>query len=192
MTDTVVELPKLSPKKHSTLADTGSFHLNQTAHETSFVRSRPAHGSAAVLIDIDHLYPKTDGPTPHLVQVLEILGQAIGVLEQARSTLRGNPMESDRTLLRFPVLLRDLFKYRGIGDGFGLIVNSLHFALINQRGKPLNFDQVTTIWRIVKELRTKPVLSFDEALNYVEELEEVRLEVDPSILSELVPQPNNE
>jgi hypothetical protein len=97
-------------------------------------------------------------------------------------------VEGDRILLRLHFLLRDLFKYRDVGDGFAQIVNTLQFALINQRGKPLTFPQVTTIWRIVKELRTRPLMSFDEGINAVSELEESGFEVDPPILSELVSQ----
>ena len=54
------------------------------------------------------------------------------------------------------------------------------------RGRPLSFDQLTTVWRVIKELRNAPFVSFEQALNYVGELETCGLQVDPSIVSELI------
>jgi hypothetical protein len=95
-------------------------------------------------------------------------------------------MEADRYTQRFEATLPALFRCREVGDGYAVVINSLHFAAINKRGEPLNLDQLTTAWRILRELRSKPFVEFDQALEYVEELEASGLHVDPPIVSELL------
>jgi len=138
-------------------------------------------------IPIDHLYPATEGARPELLKGLKLLADAIGSLENARSQQRsGDDKVADRWIMKFQMILPDLFACRKIGDGYALIINSLHFAMINQKGKPLTLDQMTTIWRVLKEIREKPFLTFDQALAYVTEIEKAYLAVDPPILSELL------
>lgn len=72
------------------------------------------------------------------------------------------------------------------------MINSLHFAFINLHGRPLNIAQVMAVWRAMKELRSKPFLSFDQAIVSVGDLESVQFEVDPPILSELFDDPDDE
>jgi hypothetical protein len=186
MPDTVLEFPKPAPRATQKLGDTGFVTTNQTRSGSAAFANRMT--GSAVPIDIDQLYPRTDGPQPHLIKALDLLAQAVSLLDQCRTIWASNPVEGDRVLLKFHFLLRDLFRCRDIGNGFSQIVNTLQFALINQKGKPLTFAQLTTVWRIVKELRTRPLMSFDEGINAVSDLEESGLEVDPPILSELVSQ----
>jgi hypothetical protein len=39
------------------------------------------------------------------------------------------------------------------------------------------------VWRILRELRNKPFVEFEQALEYVEEFETCGLQVDPPIIS---------
>ena len=108
-------------------------------------------------------------------------------LESARvASQQKDWITADRYTQRFQASLPNLFTPRRIGDGYGVIINSIHIAFVNRRGKPLNFDQLTAIWRVLKELRNAPFIQFEPALDYVEELETCGLEVDPINLSELV------
>jgi hypothetical protein len=139
------------------------------------------------LIDIDVLYPVPEGAKPQVVEALTVLASAISLLEDARQAIaQGKPIPADDSMQHFQMLLPQLFKYRGLGDGYGLIINSIHFAIANQEGRPISSDQMTTIWRVLKELRVRPFLTFDKALDYVADLENSNLQVDPRPVSELL------
>ena len=138
-------------------------------------------------IDIDKLYPAEREPLSDVVAALGLLGDAVALLEKARVSVRENRfIDADRETQRFQVLLPQLFLRRKIGDGFASLINSIHFALINQHGTPLTFDQLTTVWRVMKELRNAPFTTFDQSLKFVEELEDRKLRVDPPALTNLI------
>lgn len=138
-------------------------------------------------IDIDALYPAAEGPKPEVVEALSLLATATGLLENARAEMQAKEsIAADDYVQHLQVMLPDLFRYRTIGDGYGLVINSIHFGLANQAGKPLSLDQTNSVWRVLKQLRVRPFLSFDQALEYVSELEDSGLRVDPTTLSSLL------
>ena len=97
-----------------------------------------------------------------------------------------NPLEADGLVQRVQASLPRLFSLRSIGDGFGLVVNSVHFALVNLRGTPLNENQLNVVWRVFRELRNRPMIAVSDAILRAEELEESGLKVDPADLDELL------
>ena len=50
----------------------------------------------------------------------------------------------------------------------------------------MNSKQVDVVWRVLRNLRNAPALSFDQGIQAVEELEESGLEVDPPELELLL------
>jgi hypothetical protein len=146
-----------------------------------------ARAAVQSAIPIDVLYPATKESAPDVLIALGLLADAIALLENARTAVKAKDLVmADRYVQRFQADLPGLFKPRGIGDGYAVIINSLHFAFINQRGKLLSFDQLTTVWRVLRELRNGPFVQFEQALNYVEELETSGLQIDPEAISELL------
>jgi hypothetical protein len=143
-------------------------------------RTRGANVLAPV-IDIDRFYDAVPGTNSQLIRALSLLREVLGFLDQAKKS--GDPMESDELVQRAQLVLPRLFECRGIGDGFGLIINSLYIAFANLRGKPLNAEQLDVIWRVLRELRSRPALSFEQGLTRVEDLEGAGLEVDPPELA---------
>jgi hypothetical protein len=135
-------------------------------------------------IDIDRLYETLPGTASQMVRALELLRQAIDFLSEARTSQ--DAMDSDRFVQRAQLLLPKLFACRSIGDGFGLIINSLHFAFTNLHGTPLNSDQLNVVWRTLRELRTRPAMSLEQGIQHAEELETSGLEVDPPGLGEIL------
>ncbi len=149
-------------------------------------------GSAAPapIIEIDKLYPADKDHVSDLIAALGLLAEAIDLLDKARVSARNKEaITADRYWQRFQMLLPKLFMHRRIGDGYGAVINSLHFACINQHGAPLSFEQLTTVWRVVKEIRSAPVTPFEQALNYVHELEDCSLQVYPAKISDLIEEP---
>lgn len=188
MSDTPIEFPSQLSHAHPPAADTG-YRLPGTQSFIPKAKTvRPiVHGSMALPIEIDKLYPADKDSKADVIAALGLLAEAIGLLEKARAAARNKEaIEADRYSQRFQVLLPDLFRRRKIGDGYGAIINSLHFAFINQRGKPLTLDQLTTVWRVVKELRNGPFVPFEQALRSVAELEDCHLQVYPATISELI------
>ena len=197
MADTPIDIPRHPSPKPPSVPETG---LRLPGTQTgpmpmSLKESHPSEGSLALapVIEIDKLYPSTKGSRSQLLRALEMLADAIDLLSKARTAAqRNNSIEADRFIQRFEATLPALFRCRRVGDGYGVIVNALHFAAINQHGEPLKLDQITTVWRILKELRNRPFVEFEQALDYVEELENCGLQVDPPILSELLEPPEDE
>lgn len=189
MSETPIEFPK--PKAPaSTLPSSGTgFKLPGTpppAPQVMFHTEYQGDSSARV-IEIDKLYPAEPDSKTQVIAALGLLADAISLLEQARiSASEKKPLDADRCTQRFERLLIPLFAQRKIGDGFGLTINSLHFAMINQHGEPLTLEQLTTIWRVLKELRNAPFVVFDQALRWVDDFEQLRLRVDPPVLAGLI------
>jgi len=186
MADTVIDFEKAAASVLSKKATDTAFRLAGTDEGPPPVARRKTRGAGVAPIEIDQLYPATEGAHPELLKALGLLADAIALLDQARVAALNNALDADRLVQRVQVLLPTLFTCRRLGDGYGLVINSLHFAFINLRGKPLSKEQINAVWRVLKELRNRPFLTFEQALNCVSEFEEVRLEVDPTVLSELV------
>jgi len=198
MPDTnIIEFPRGPVPGHSPAGGTGGFGPSGTqgpVPTAARTARQIVRGSLAfVPIEIDKLYPADKNSASDLIAALGLLADAIGLLEKARVAAREKEMvTADRHIQRFQMLLPGLFAHRKIGDGYGVIINSLHFAFVNQHGKPLNFEQLTTVWRVVRELRSAPFVAFDQALKSVGELEDCQLQVDPPILSALIEEPEDE
>lgn len=140
--------------------------------------------TAAKVIEIDRLWDATPGTTSQVVRALELLKRICDDLTLAKNT--EDPLQADRLVQRVQTSLPKLFSLRSIGDGFGLIVNSVHFGLVNLRGTPLNDNQLDAVWRLFRELRNRPMIAVSDAIARAGELEESGLKVDPPDLDELM------
>lgn len=197
MADTVIQFSKpevrRSPRSPGDTFDISANEPNLTSTPVRKSAARASGGSTTAPIEIDKLYPPSEGPKPNLIRVLGLIADAIVLLDEARvAAQHDEAINADRDLQRFQLMLPKLFAYRSIGDGYAALINSLHFAFINLHGKPLTLEQITTIWRILRELRTRPFLSFDQAVEYVGEMESVSFEVDPSTLAEMLEEADDE
>jgi hypothetical protein len=155
----------------------------QASGLTGLTQTRGAN-ALVVPIDTARLYDAPVGDSSNIVRALELLKEVSDHLSEARRA--GNLIDADRFLQRAQRALPKLFALRSIGDGFGVIVNSLYIAFTNLHGKPMNKKQIEVAWRVVRELRTRPALSLEQGIQAVEELEESGLEVDPPELAGLL------
>ena len=189
MSDTVAPVPKV-------LQFSTNRPQNETgADSTDVTRPSPSRSQGEIVganvlapvIDIDRLYDvrETPGSTANnMVRALDLLAQASKFLEDARR--ESNPMNSDRFVQRLQILLPSLFACRAVGDGYGVIVNALQFAFDNLHGKVMTGEQITVMWRVLKELRSRPAMSLEDGIKRVTELEESNLDVDPQNLGEIL------
>jgi hypothetical protein len=196
MSDTTVRAPsKPTETEIRPSADTvGAIPTRRT--EFGRARRGPSDTSGAnalaPVINIDRLYEAPAGTESQMVRALGLLAECVDLLDQARLEANSDAISSDRLVQRVQILLDQLFSCRSIGDGFGLVVNSLHFAFVNLQGIPLSSKQLNSVWRCLKELRTHPALTFDQGLQYVAELEEAGLDIDPSFLDEILEPPTDD
>jgi hypothetical protein len=167
--------------------ETPAPNVNRAGSTQSMVRpiSLETRGANALApaIDIDRLYEAPDASS-QMVRALELLKQASDNLAEAQKA--DNPMDADRFVQRVQLALPKLFAYRSIGDGFGVVINSLHVAFANLHGTPLNAEQRSVVWRVLRELRVRPAMSLEQGIERVEALEERGLEVDPPSLGDLL------
>jgi hypothetical protein len=138
----------------------------------------------ASVIPTDVLWETVPGTRSQVVRALELLKEACDNLTQARA--HQNALDADRFVQRVQSALPKLFACREISDGYGLTINSLHFAFLNLNGIPLTRDQLDVVWRITRELKRKPIISIEQGIQLAETLEEAGLQVDPPDLAELV------
>lgn len=143
----------------------------------------------ARVIEIDRLYEAVPGTTSQLLRALELLKEASDHLAAAQKSV--DPIETDLSVQRAQVLLPKLFACRSVGDGFGVVINALYFAFANLRGTPLTSDQLNVVWRVLKELRARPVMSLEQGIQRVEELEARGLDVDPPHIGDLLEDPSS-
>src|ERR1700722_14145406 len=130
----IIEMqPKPAPQSPST-SGTGGYGSSGTKDATAVRVAMPVVRGSTVVIEIDKLYPADKSNVLDVIAALPLLADAIGLLEKARTAMRTDPTTSDQYWQRFQVLLPNLFKHRKIGDGYGVVINALHFACINLHG----------------------------------------------------------
>ena len=88
-------------------------------------------------------------------------------------------ISSDDSIQRFQALLPELFCCRGLGDGFGAVINSIFHAIGNMDDTPMNESQLRAILNILRRIYTEPFIEYDEAVEEIMHLETVGFEVSP-------------
>ena|ERR1039458_6752913 len=139
----------------------------------------------AETISLDVLYPAREIASRHFVRALELLGKAIDYLAEARRAMETEDrIGCASAVLSFEELLQPLFECRAIGDGFGNVINTVHFAVANLDDLPLSNNQITTLWRVFKELAVTPFLNFPESLRIVKELRKTGLNLNNNLIAQ--------
>ncbi len=191
MTDTRISSAKAPPTDHQTpkAVDMSVLPVIERtgrgeAPVSAYVFETRGANAAARVIEIDRLYEHVPGTTSQMVRALELLKQASELLSKAQAA--ETPIEADNFAQRVAMLMPRLFALRSIGDGFGVIINSLHFAFLNLDGAPPSAEQLNVMWRVVRELRTRPAMPLEHGILSVEELEAHGLAVDAPELAGLL------
>jgi hypothetical protein len=188
MSDTDTRIPKIDLNEPAWSPDetrTPGVRLESTPALTRRIvlETRSAKAPAPV-IDIDRLYEAVPGTSSQIVSALELLKQASDNLAAALKC--DSAIEADRFVQRVQLMLPKLFAYRSIGDGFGVVINSIYFALTNLHGTPLTRGQINVVWRVLRELRPRPAMPVEQGIQLAGELEAHGLEVDPPELADLL------
>ena len=77
--------------------------------------------------------------------------------------------------------LPDLFMCSSLGDGFGALVVSLHYALTNPSDEMITLDQLLEVRLGFRDIRERPFLKHQEAIERIIKIESSGLVVDPIV-----------
>ncbi len=110
----------------------------------------------------------------------ELLQDGAERIQAAQDLLAiGDEVGADQQVMLLQGVLPELFCCRGISEGSSAFVLALHYALANQRGAPLDGDQIFAIRRGLNFVRENLFLSFDRSLDFIDMLSDSKLVVDP-------------
>lgn len=136
-------------------------------------------------ISIEMLYQAREAGSTSFNRALELLESACEALTEARDAAdAGDHVALASELMRFENMLQPLFECRSIGEGFANVINTIHMAIANLQGEPLNDAQVTVLWRVMREVASAPFFNFPESLALVRQLKKVGLGLGNRFLTE--------
>jgi hypothetical protein len=137
----------------------------------------PRKEEAKAFMSMRALYPKIDEVSPSpLRHALHNLKEALNFVEEALDAdADEDALASDNAIMQFRRILPDLFCSRSIGDGFGMIINSLMIWMRARNGEPLNKVQLEAVRMCLSELAHKPLLSDMRAVSLIQRLQSAGL-----------------
>jgi|GEM_PF-5005882 len=134
---------------------------------------------------LDDLYaPDISDALVQRVRVL--LRNAAEVATDAKDALAADDaIGADQKVMILQGLLPELFCCRAVSEGMAVFVVGLFHGLKNQRGRPLNLDQIYVIAKALTAIADSPFLSFEKALDFLSGLENEEIDIDPPEAAQL-------
>lgn len=130
-------------------------------------------------LSIDELYPGAGDTDGSLSRAKRALRVCIEHCRKAQQHLdEGDGLKSDNEMVHVQNRLPDLFTYRDLGDGFGMVVDALLTSFENQDDMPCTLQQIKTVRRVLSDLRDRPFMSSGKAVDLTLQLEEAGLDTD--------------
>lgn len=158
----------------TTVSGTLKVEVSATARETA----------QELLDDLSQIY---GDPGPRLSRVLALAVSAIDATKEAiEAEDKKDRFRADDYMLMVGACIGELFEFRGIGNGFAIVVAALTFAFINKRGLPFSSSEMYAVLRTLNAIRTAPFCSVEVAVATTEILESAGLTVDPIPLTDLL------
>jgi hypothetical protein len=146
--------------------------------------------SNATVIATGELYKDLEAVSSDLRNAIRLLSVATERLDEAlAATRRRETIAADDALQHFQAMLPELFCLRGLGDGYGMVINALMSAFESTEGTPLSEPQLLAVTRLVKKIHSEPFLNINAAAEAVGALESVGLVAEPrelDILADLL------
>jgi hypothetical protein len=153
---------------------------------TVSVRVEAPLTSASRTLDWKQLYPGEVGGSGLILRARALLTRGEQSLRKARDCmLEDDIVGADYEVTLFQGAIPELFCCKSLGDGFAAIVVALSWALKNRHGDPLTIEQLNTVLNCVVCLNKQLFLTYETALNLIDDLDEANLNTDPSIATPL-------
>jgi hypothetical protein len=132
------------------------------------------------------LYSAEFGRSALVIHARTLLAKGQQSLSAALDYIRDDDVvRADYEITLFQGAIPELFCCNSIGEGFATIVLALRWALKNRRGDPLTLDQLIAVLNCVTRLNRELFITYDTALDLVDDLEKVGLNTDISIAAPL-------
>jgi hypothetical protein len=183
MTEQVLKLDLTTGISQSVPSVTGAFAPGFAA---SAVQALAAIKESArdQLEDLKVIYSE---PSPQLGQAVTLLSEAaFACVEAIDAEENSKRFRADDCMLRVQAISSQLFDFRSLGDGFGIVSTALMFAFINKNGMPFSKAEMYAVLRVLKTLRSAPFSSMENAVTITGILEQAGLIVDPLPLTDLL------
>lgn len=142
--------------------------------------SEPEHyRESSSPLSIDELYPGADAADGNLSRAKRVLRTCIDHCREAQQRAEeGDRIKSDNEMVHVQNRLPDLFTYRDLGDGFGMVVDALLTAFENLDDMPCDLQQIKAVRRVLTDLRVRPFMSSGKAVDLTLQLEDAGLDTD--------------
>lgn len=153
--------------------------LNPVGKDTNLKVTTVENSSLSIAgsIPIEKLYPTEEQNTSNLAIAFKLLEKAAGYSEEALNAFNTeNALEQDDAIMRLRPILAELFCLRSIGEGYASLTLSLFHAIRNPMVE-FNESQLASINYALKFLYKEPFMSFDTAIEFIEDLEETGLQI---------------
>lgn len=135
------------------------------------------------VIPTEMLYSASTEATPALHRVFSLLEEVERALEDARRELHEDEMiAADNAIQTARAILPELFCLRSIGDGYGAVINAVQNACDHPANVPLGRPAVAAIAAAIREVRRRPFLSMDDAVELIMRIEDKGVVVEPPAL----------
>ena len=127
------------------------------------------------------MYVDAPGRPELLVKAQGLIVTGIERLQAARQHIIDNddPVDADYHVTLFQGDLPELFYFSASIEGFSTLVVAIHDALRHREGESLTIEQVNALIKCLSLLRDKPFMSYDAALDLIDELEAVGFNPEP-------------
>ena len=135
------------------------------------------------MIPTGALYPASSVVTPVLHRAFSLLEEVERALEDARRELHEDEViAADNAIQTARAILPELFCLRSIGDGYGAVINAVQNACDHPANVPLGRPAVAAIAAAIREVRRRPFLSMDDAVELIMRIEDKGVVVEPPAL----------
>lgn len=137
-------------------------------------------------LSIDKLYLETDEADGSLARAKRVLRTCIEHCRDAQQYAEEDEwLKSDNEMVHVQSRLPDLFTYRDLGDGFGMVVDALLTAFENLDDMPCDLPQIKAVRRVLADLRDRPFMSSEKAIDLTLQLEAAGLDTDHQAMQPL-------
>lgn len=130
-------------------------------------------------LSIDELYLEADSADRSLGKAKRVLNTCIEHCREAqRYADGGDPMKADNEMVLVQNRMPDLFTYRDLGDSFGMVIDAVLTAFENLDDMPCTLRQIKAVRRVLTDLRDRPFMNSEKAIDLTLQLEDAGLDTD--------------
>lgn len=140
--------------------------------------SRPRTDRSVPLTD---LYSGASGRGRLILKARSILDGAVVRLRRAQQLQSEDRVATDYEVTLVQGDLPELFCCSSLSEGFAALTVGLHHALRNRKGEAITAEQLSEVTGAVARMAKEPFVNYEHALDVLDRLEDVGLNVNPPI-----------